>query len=90
MAADEEIIPANVAEQRNAADEEIVPANAAEQSNTAEDDFVPKNAAKQRKAARIPTRTRITTPPWRVKARKKPEQKNPAKKKKRCRKKFQK
>ncbi|KAL6536069.1 hypothetical protein OROHE_012913 [Orobanche hederae] len=39
MAADEEIIPANAAEQRNAADEEIVPANATEQSN----------AAKQRK-----------------------------------------
>ncbi|KAL6501120.1 hypothetical protein OROHE_025317 [Orobanche hederae] len=50
MPADEEIIPANAAEQRNAADEEIVPANAAEQSNAAEDDFVPENAAKQRKA----------------------------------------
>ncbi|KAL6584715.1 hypothetical protein OROMI_004004 [Orobanche minor] len=51
MPAEEEIIPANAAEQRNAADEEIVPANAAEQSNAAEDDFVPENAAKQRKAA---------------------------------------
>ncbi|KAL6552019.1 hypothetical protein OROGR_008173 [Orobanche gracilis] len=51
MAADEEFVPANAAEQRNAADEEIIPANAAEQSNAAEDDFVPENAAKQRKAA---------------------------------------
>ncbi|KAL6529489.1 hypothetical protein OROGR_015112 [Orobanche gracilis] len=51
MAADEEFVPANAAEQRNAVDEEIIPANAAEQSNAAEDDFVPENAAKQRKAA---------------------------------------
>ncbi|KAL6550417.1 hypothetical protein OROMI_020905 [Orobanche minor] len=49
MRADEEIIPASAAEQRNAADEEIVTANEAQQSNAAEDDFVPENAAKQRK-----------------------------------------
>ncbi|KAL6516755.1 hypothetical protein OROHE_018043 [Orobanche hederae] len=37
MPADEEIIPANAAEQRNAADEEIVPANEAEQRKAVED-----------------------------------------------------
>ncbi|KAL6573103.1 hypothetical protein OROHE_002579 [Orobanche hederae] len=51
MAADEEFVPTNAAEQRDAADEEIVPANAAEQSNNAEDDFIPENAAKQINAA---------------------------------------
>ncbi|KAL6529939.1 hypothetical protein OROMI_028584 [Orobanche minor] len=91
MRADEEIIPANAAEQGNAADEEIVPANEVEQSNAEEDDFVPENAAKQRKPSRIPTRTRSMPPPWRVKPRKKqPEQKTPTTKKKHCREKFQK
>ncbi|KAL6587932.1 hypothetical protein OROMI_000910 [Orobanche minor] len=47
MAADEEFVPKNAAEQSNAVDDEFVPENVAEQSNAAEDEFGPEYAAEQ-------------------------------------------
>ncbi|KAL6519556.1 hypothetical protein OROHE_017376 [Orobanche hederae] len=51
MAADEEFVPENAAEQSNAVDDEFVPENVAEQSNAPEDEFVPENAAEQSNTA---------------------------------------